>query len=539
MVALPAESIKRPALAPKHYFGLGALAALFVVAVAVRLVGIDLFITPDEDNWMRRTGNFSYGLETGDFWRTYQAGHPGVTTMWIARLGIGPEAARLTGNTNVDGPVTLLPGFMDLLVKARLAMILVNSALLVTCVALGWRMFGLGPALVGGLLLALDPFMIALSQVVHVDALSAGFIAVAVLAAGVYWWMGGGFGYLVLCGVASGLAVLTKAPSVIVALLFPVVVLTAPLVDRERWTWRRLIWTLPLAGIIGVLVVVALWPALWVAPVRTVEEAITFTIATSAEHRPGNYFLGHAVADPGPFFYPVAIVFRLTPLVLAGLAVLAIYLPPRSLRVPTLLLVLFSAGFILLLTVPSKKLDRYALPVFPALDLLAGLGLWMVGAWLVPAATRARPVLGRLSVAALAVLLVVGQAIPLITVNPYPLAYYNPIMGGAPAAARVLLVGWGEGLDQVAGYLNAQPESARQRIAVYFPLVLNFQGMVNGTVSEIGDPVPVDYVVDYVNAAQRDQTPEAVAGLAPAYVVRINGIIYARVFRLTPPRPVL
>jgi 4-amino-4-deoxy-L-arabinose transferase-like glycosyltransferase len=538
VVALPAESIKRPALATKHFLGLGALAALFAVAVAVRLVGSSLFITPDEDNWMRRTGNFSYGLEIGDLWRTYQAGHPGVTTMWIARLGIGPEAARLTGNTIVDGPVTLLPGFMDLLVEARRAMILVNSALMVTCVALGWRMLGLGPALVGGLLLALEPFMIAHSQVVHVDALSAGFIAVAVLAGGVFWWMGGGLGYLALCGVASGLAVLTKAPSVIVGLLIPIVALTAPLVDRERWSWWRVAWTLPVAGVIGVLTVVVLWPAMWVAPVRTVQEAITFTIATSSEHRPGNFFLGQAVADPGPLFYPVAIVFRLAPLTLAGLVVLVIFLPPRSLRVPTLLLVLFVFSFILLLTVPSKKLDRYALPVFPALCLLAGLGLWTVGAWIVPAAARARPLLGRLSVAGLAGLLLMGQAMPLISVSPYPLAYYNPIMGGAPAATRVLLVGWGEGLDQVATYLNSQPEAARQRIAVYFPLVLNFQGMVDGTVSQIGDPVPVDYVVDYVNAAQRDQTPHEVVGLAPSYVVRINGIIYARVFRLTPPRPV-
>lgn len=538
MVALPAESIKRSALAPKYFLGLGALAALFALAVAVRLVGIDLFITPDEDNWMRRTGNFSYGLETGDLWRTYQAGHPGVTTMWIARLGIGPEAARLTGNTIVDGPVTLQPGFMELLVRARLAMILVNSALLVTCVALGWRLFGIGPALVGGLLLALEPFMIAHSQVVHVDALSAGFIAVAILAGGVFWWMGGGLGYLVLCGVASGLAVLTKAPSVIVGLLLPIVALTAPLVDRERWSWWRVAWTLPLAGVIGVVVVVALWPAIWVAPLRTVQEAIAFTIATSGEHRPGNFFLGQAVADPGPLFYPVAIVFRLAPLTLAGLVVLAIFLPPRSLRVQTLLLVLFIAGFILLVTVPSKKLDRYALPVFPPLGMLAGLGLWTVGAWIVPAAARRHSMLSRLSVAGLAGLLVVGQAVPLLSVSPYPLAFYNPIVGGAPAATRVLLVGWGEGLDQVAGYLNAQPGAARQRIAVYFPLVINFQGMVTGTVYQIGDPVPVDYVVDYVNAAQRDQTPSEVVGLAPSFVVRINGIIYARVFRLTPPRPV-
>jgi hypothetical protein len=219
--------------------------------------------------------------------------------------------------------------------------------------------------------------------------------------------------------------------------------------------------------------------------------------------------------------------------------VLGVVLPPRSLRAPTLLLVLFVFSFVLFLTVPSKKLDRYVLPVFPALDFLGGVGLWMLGTWIVPAAIRGRCIVGRLSAAGLVALLVIGQAFPLFSVSPYALAYYNPLMGGAPAATRVLLVGWGEGLDQVANYLNAQPEAAQQRISVYFPLVLNFQGMVQGTVFQIGDPEPVDFVVDYVNAAQRDQTPREVEGIAPSLVVRINGVVYARVFRLTPARPVV
>ena len=61
----------------------------------------------------------------------------------------------------------------------------------------------------------------------------------------------------------------------------------------------------------------------------------------------------------------------------------------------------------------------------------------------------------------------VGHALPLAVVAPYALAYYNPLVGGGPAASRVLLVGWGEGLDQVAAYLNAQPSSERQLIAIY------------------------------------------------------------------------
>jgi 4-amino-4-deoxy-L-arabinose transferase-like glycosyltransferase len=537
VVTLLSESVARPTVTRRLVIAGSALAALFALAVGARLVGIALFITADEDNWMRRAGNFTQAIERGDLQRTFQSGHPGVTAMWLTRLGVGDEVSRLAGVTVQDYPVTREPGFTDLLIRARHAFVVVNALLLVTIVALAARLVGLGPALLGGVIMALDPFMVAHEQVVHVDALSTGFMSVAMLAGGIYWWAGGRPGYLVLCGLASGLAVLTKAPSLVLGLLLPAVALTAPILDRPSWPWARLLRSLVVAGLIGLAVVLALWPSLWVAPVETVERFIQYTIEISNEHRPGNYFLGQAVADPGPFYYPVALMYRLSPLTLAGLVALLVLLPPRSLTRPTALLLLFACGFVLFLSLAGKKLDRYLLPAFPALDLLAGLGLWTLGTWIAPYLARSGlgPRAQRVAVGLAVAVLVVGQSIPLAMVAPYALAYYNPLVGGGPAAARVLLIGWGEGLDQVAAYLNAQPGADRQLIAIYFPLELNFQGMVAGTVTQFGDPRPINYVVDYVNAAQRDHTPLEVASLVPVRQVWINGILYARVYHLDPP----
>ena len=44
----------------------------------------------------------------------------------------------------------------------------------------------------------------------------------------------------------------------------------------------------------------------------------------------------------------------------------------------------FGFGFVMFVSLASKKLDRYVLPAFPSLDLLAGLGLWTLGTWIVP-----------------------------------------------------------------------------------------------------------------------------------------------------------
>ncbi|MCC6175352.1 MAG: glycosyltransferase family 39 protein [Chloroflexi bacterium] len=516
------------------------LVLFFVVAFSVRTVGIHLFITPDEDNWMRRTGNFALALQERDFLFTFQSGHPGVTTTWIAALGLGSDAVSLSGITGPDPVVTELPGFMDLLVRARLALIAVNSLLLVGTVALAWRLVGRGPALIGGVLLTFDPFMVAHSQVVHVDALASGFITVALLGACVYWWHRGGWGYLAVCGIASGLAVLTKAPSLILGLLLPLVALTAPLVDRSGWTWRRAVVTLVTGGMLGVLTVMLLLPALWVAPLEVAQRAIDYQIMQgSTPHRPGNYFLGQAKIDPGPWYYPVAILFRLTPLVLVGLVTLAVFLPERRHRRMAVLLIVYVAAFVLFVTAASKKLDRYALPVFPSLALLGGLGLWIL--W-----ERAAAVLQSIrwgvpervwAVGALA-LLAVAHLLPLSAVYPYPLAYYNPLVGGGPTAVRVMLVGWGEGLDQVAGYLNAQPDADRAEISIYYPLEINFQGMVRGHVGQFGDGSRANYVVDYVNGYQRGQIPIEVRAQQPDFTVAINGIVYARVFRIEPPRAI-
>src|SRR4051794_40851755 len=67
------------------------LAAIFLVSFGARMLAHDLVITADEDNWMRRAGGFTYGLLNGQFGRTYQNGHPGVTTMWLAMLTLGPQ----------------------------------------------------------------------------------------------------------------------------------------------------------------------------------------------------------------------------------------------------------------------------------------------------------------------------------------------------------------------------------------------------------------------------------------------------------------
>jgi 4-amino-4-deoxy-L-arabinose transferase-like glycosyltransferase len=520
---------------------LGLAVVLFIVAVVPRAMSSLPFVTADEDNWMLRTRGFARAVSTGDFPRTYQSGHPGVVTMWVAWLGLGGRATRLPSASGPNPTVAELAGFMEGLLRARLAFVVANAALVAGIALLTWRLLGPGPAAFGGALMAFDPFLVAHGQVVHLDALSAGFITVAILSGAIYWWAGrpAGRPFLGLCAVATGLAVLTKAPSLFLGLALPAVALGAHLAGRRRRFWAEIVAPLLICGLGALATLFLLWPALWVAPLETISRSLAFAASQAgAPHAPGNFFLGRPTEDPGPAFYPVAVAFRLTPLVLVGLAALALLARTEPLRRPSLVLVGFVLCFAVFITFASKKLDRYALPLFPTLDILAGLGLWSL--WL-HATTRirglARPA-GRWAVLAGALVVAAAQSLAPASVWPYPLAYYNPLLGGGPAAQQVILVGWGEGLDQVAAFLNAQPDAATAVIGVYAPYAGNFQRSVQGAVIGLGRRDPVDYVVDYVNGAQRGQTPPEVSGRIPDHTVWINRIPYARVYRFSPPAPV-
>ena len=56
---------------------------------------------------------------------------------------------------------------------------------------------------------------------------------------------------------------------------------------------------------------------------------------------------------------------------------------------------------------------------------------------------------------------------PLASTYPYPLAFYNPLLGGGPAAQRTVMIGNGEGLDQAARWLADQPDAANLRVAAH------------------------------------------------------------------------
>jgi hypothetical protein len=200
------------------------------------------------------------------------------------------------------------------------------------------------------------------------------------------------------------------------------------------------------------------------------------------------------------------------------------------------------------MTIASKKSIRYLLPAFPTFYLLAGLALFQfsrsarqripnwaqVGEWRMAkyhASVRSLP-LGRFTLP----LLFLPLFFFTLLYHPYYFTYYNPLLLGWLWAPQTLLVGWGEGLDQAARYLNQQPPG---RIAAWYEWLfpLYYPGEVQAT--SVDNLISADHAVLYINQVQRNlPDPNIIEYFhrrQPEQTVRLSGIEYAWVY----PGPVV
>ena len=183
--------------------------------------------------------------------------------------------------------------------------------------------------------------------------------------------------------------------------------------------------------------------------------------------------------------------------------------------------------FMAIMSVGAKKLDRYVLPALMAANLLAGVGIWALARQVQRAAGL------------IVLLAVLSQLALFVTTQPYPIAVYNPLLGGAATAQRLMTVGWGEGLDQEAGFLNAQPNAESIAIATNYQDIMRprFVGTTYPlTILPPNVTARVEYVLLYISTAQRARlAPLAQLALAsgqPVFTARVHGQEYAWVFRV-------
>lgn len=563
-VARERTTTQRAPLAASWATGLIAL-ALAGAALLPRALGLADFVTTDEVyNWLPRIERFSAAIAERRWGDTVLTGHPGITLLWIGQLGLAIQRAAMAAGW--PAPATALD---------QLAWLRLPAALLETLsVPLGYlllrRLLAPATALIAGLLWATAPYLVAHSRFYHLDALLTTLVSLSVLCALIACRRDAARPrrWIAAAGLCAGLALLTKGPALI---LLPTVGLLllwqipAPTLATRlmRAIGLYALWLATAAAVFALL-----WPAMWVDPAHALRSFVTVIVSNGGRpNGAGQFFLGRAVGDPGPLFYLVADLFRMTPAMMIGLLGMPFALlwtadderrtmddERRNTRQPVgrwsvvfggwsderrvlLALLAFVALWTLVMTLGPKKFDRYTLPTWPALLVLAAAGwkfwLWdLPGRWRAPAALAAA---GKAARAALLALLVVSEGAALAQYHPYYLSYYTPVLGGGAAAQRALLIGWGEGMNQVGAYLSARPDISYGPVLSVLPRTL--QPFVPVPVKDVldFDDGPANYAVIYLESVQLGEHPaiyDRIRQTLPLHRVTIHGIDYAEIYQL-------
>ncbi|MGC8878060.1 MAG: ArnT family glycosyltransferase [Anaerolineae bacterium] len=531
------------------------MAILFVFTL--RLVDLGGYLIVDETDRWRWAEQFYRALIAGDPAATLVGdGYPGIVPVWVQTLWLLGESVRRSlaeGQWFSETSVYMLFHVwsrVENLPLQRLPIALFNG-LLVLLIAIwvvrlyGWRVGALALVLV-----ALDPFLLADSRVNRAEAIFTGLFTLSILSLQLFGQTRRSR-WLVVSGFLGGLAWLTKIqglamlPAVGLILLFQVY---AGPSKGMHLTVRRLlsagrflaIWLL--AAIVAWCV---LWPAMWVRPVDVFQLVYDYATRKAGAEGVNVFFAGQHFldTDPGPLFYPIVLVLRTTPLTLTGL-VLVIVEAVRRLshlqgnrngiwRARALPLGIAIIAYAAIMTFGSHKQDRYLMPIFPLLDILAALGWLMLWERVLDRYQVLRHWMG--SAALIGGLLAI-HLVSVLPYHPYYYPYFNPLAGGGTVGARMLRVGWGEGMDLVAQYLNQKPNAANLSVAArWHRYMVGFRGKTL-PFDQSGRWTRADYVVLYIQQVQRmlDPSPGIIRyfqNLQPEHVIFLNGIAYAWVYR--------
>ena len=189
-----------------------------------------------------------------------------------------------------------------------------------------------------------------------------------------------------------------------------------------------------------------LWPALWYVPVEVANVLYKgiFVVGVDTEHI--QYYFGKVVEDPGYLFYLVVLLYRSSMYLILGATLLIVTFRKLESKEKRFISFFFLFAFFYLveLTLPSKKLDRYVLPAILALSIISAFSLRIflekVKVW--------KP---------LKYLFFFAPALALlIYIHPDYFTYYNPLYGGLRSGIYVIEPKWMIGAGETVNFFKTE-----------------------------------------------------------------------------------
>lgn len=550
---------------------------LIVVFLAPRLPGIGSFVTLDEPSWLSQGANFYYALGQREFENTVYEYQPAVTTMEIISLGMllyFPEY-RGYGQGYLDYEKGRLDPFMYehgkdplvLLIYSRVIQIFVLLILFLVLYHLLQKLFPKPVAIFALVFSMFDPFYLSQARLMNHEGMVTLFVMVSLIAFVIYLFKENKFIFLILSGVAAGLAQLSKSSAVAMLAAVGVMLLWKISQDHEQGWGKSFLSVLKSFGIwFGILVVTyfVFWPGMWVAPGKMLYEVYgnAFSYAfqgarlkITQELDVAEFSLNTRAADIWEVFR--ILLYRTTPFTWLGV-LLGFTLPfkrdpeqaPRNRLFFTLLLI-NAAAFVLLFGIAQgRNSPHYILSSYLSLNLLAGLGWFYFAQWLAERFPAKKVVTQYVLLA----VVMLAQVLSAVTNYPYYFTYRNPILAAAGWFSEFPHFPYCEGLEIAAHYLANLPDAKNATVFSYYgrgcvsyyypgPWISYRPYYSDGehTQDLLNNLRASQYlIVYYANQGQlahHKNFVEAMSKAKPFHVIWLNGYEYVRIYKVAELGP--
>ncbi len=385
-------------------------------------------VSTDAVYWHDRSEKFINALKTKDFAETYQMYHPGVTIMWIT--GLTAEAySRVTGASLTE----VFSDFVTIHFFAKLMLVLWQLSLSLLLIVLLSRIFDFKKSFFIVSLFSLEPFFIGNSRLLHLDTQISLYILIGLA---LVYLFSKNFSYLVVFLIALFFVFATLSKTIFIgAALFAL--FAGSLLFFVHSGFKAALKYFLTFFVSYLAVYLLLFPAFWVAPYETFSTILNGSLEVGNEFGHKQIFFGEITRDPGSLFYPVLLVLKLSLVTLLGLVLyvgsmlVSLF---KKLRAKSLKIKLSEIPFVyfagimylvyfLTITYFSKKVDRYTIPLFPFLGMVAVLGYYSLN-------FRKKLLL--------IVLVLFSIVYPIFKVFPHYLTYTNPIIGNADASNEII-----------------------------------------------------------------------------------------------------
>ncbi len=408
-------------------------------------------INPDGINWHTRTEAFTKALADGDYGQTYQVYHPGFTLMWLSGPVLNVFKPNFTDDASQTDPKSV---FLDRDYYAKLSVVVFCGLIFMTSLLVMWRLAGFSYATAFAVLMSLEPFIIGMRRLYHLDYLMTLPLFLTFLLLIYYNYKSPRIFLPVLAGLCFSLSLLTKSTAIILlpAILFIVLL--------GEVTWKRKlvgIFTFILSACIFLYL---LFPPVWKNPIKSAPkyfEKIALGVSDiglegkkelGSSGKNDNITLDDTLDARDSNFYIASLFMRFSPpagvLIVIGLGVYIYFflkglvlLPVKAIKnkkFPTnfsfssgAFLTFWSLAFasvvLVALTLSVKKTDRYLILAMPFL--VTGIAYFFSRLkfyfWL--------PFMA---------FYLYFVSIELAIIHPYYFAYSNPYLGGLETRLRVL-----------------------------------------------------------------------------------------------------